>query len=163
VTAVGSDGSVDFTNGSTQSVDLVVDLSGYFGTTGTESFVPISPTRYVDTRKKFGAYTGNLTSSGAVAADGTLQGGFTPSPGITAVPQWAMAVAANVTATQPSQAGYIEAYPSQDQTPPGTSSLNFTAGATVANAATLSAYSTDFYNGSPGTVQLIVDVAGYYS
>ncbi|MBR7826120.1 right-handed parallel beta-helix repeat-containing protein [Actinospica sp. MGRD01-02] len=171
VVKVGSDGSVDFTNGGTGSVDLVVDLTGYFSATGMESFVPIDPTRYLDTRTRLGTYKGGLTSTGAVAAYGTTQLMIALNDQISAVPPWAAVVAANVTVTEPTKTGYIEAYPIQDQAAPGTSTLNFPAGATVANAATIvetfpgtsGGGGINLYNASPGTAQIIVDVSGYYS
>jgi hypothetical protein len=75
------------------------------------------------------------------------------------------AIAANITVTAPAQAGYVTVY-GPGYTRPTTSTLNFKAGSTVANAATVEEFDSgaiDVYNGSPGSIQLIVDVFGYYS
>lgn len=75
------------------------------------------------------------------------------------------AIAANITVTAPTQGGYVMAH-GRGYTRPKTSTLNFSPGSTVANAATVEdfdSYSMAFYSGTPGTIQLIVDVFGYYS
>lgn len=51
---------------------------------------------------------------------------------------------------------------------PNSSTVNFGKGATVANATTVAVGQTsgtgiDLYNGSPGPVQLVVDIDGYYA
>ncbi len=50
IVKVGADGYVDFTNTSAGSVDLIVDMSGYFTSGSGMAFVPIAPTRVLDTR-----------------------------------------------------------------------------------------------------------------
>jgi hypothetical protein len=66
--------------------------------------------------------------------------------------------------TDPTGSGDIEVYPDYLSSPPGVSTLNFSAGATVANATTMSADNNgvDLYNESSGSSQLIMDVFGYY-
>jgi hypothetical protein len=66
--------------------------------------------------------------------------------------------------TSPTAGGDIEAYPDYLTSAPGVSTLNFTTGGTVANAITMSDWSTGLklYNESPGSSQLILDVDGYY-
>ncbi len=69
--------------------------------------------------------------------------------------------------TQPAANGYITAYPDDAGGRPLTSVLNFTAGQTLPNAATIrvgtSFDSFMLYNGSGGTVHLIADVFGLYN
>lgn len=161
-------GVLDFTNRSTGSVDLVVDESGYFQYNVGAAFVPMNPTRYLDTRKGIGEFSGNLTSTGALASFGTGALTISGIPPISGQPAQAKAIAANITVTQPAAGGYITAYPANETPRPTASTLNFSAGETIPNAATvqLSDDATDgidLYNGSPGTVQLIVDVEGYYA
>lgn len=77
----------------------------------------------------------------------------------------------NTTVTQTTAGGYLTVFPdtsdlgSQPLTVPSTSTLNFTPNATVADLA-LPALpqdaAADFYNGSGGSLQLIVDVSGYF-
>ena len=73
------------------------------------------------------------------------------------------AVALNVTVANPTAAGYITVWPSgalRQQT----SNLNFQAGQNIPNLIIVPVGpdgKIQLYNGSPGTVQLIADVAGY--
>jgi hypothetical protein len=73
------------------------------------------------------------------------------------------AVALKVTVTQPRAAGFVTVYP--DGPPrPGTSSVNFSAGQTVANSVIVAVGAgglVDFSNTSAGSVQIITDVSGW--
>ena len=77
------------------------------------------------------------------------------------------AVFLNLTATDSTAAGYLTAYPSgYGSQPPLASMLNFTQGQTIANGVLvrvgeLSPWGVRIYNGSSGTVHLIVDQTGY--
>lgn len=153
IVKVGADGYVDFTNGSGGSVDLIVDLTGYF-TDGTGmGFVPINPTRVLDTRQ---------TSATGVSSDQIADVSLNGAPSFTlGAPE---AVAANVTVTGPAAGGYVTVYPGS--TPrPSTSVLNFTPGQTIANATTVGANNAQIslYNGSGGSANLIMDVFGFYN
>jgi hypothetical protein len=71
----------------------------------------------------------------------------------------------NVTVDRPTASGYITTYPTGAERPE-TSSVNFVAGQAVPNLVTGKLGTTggsSFYNGSPGTVHLIVDGIGFYS
>ena len=59
--------------------------------------------------------------------------------------------------------GVLTVYP-DNGSPPGTSSLNFSAGQTVANLVTVEPFNSDIaiYNQSSGSVQIVVDEQGYY-
>jgi len=74
------------------------------------------------------------------------------------------AVALNVTAVSPTAAGYVIVYGSSN-TRPTASNLNFVHGQTIPNLV-LTRVGADgtvlLYNGSTGTVHLVVDVSGYY-
>ena len=119
------------------------------------SFTSLTPSRLLDTRYGIGA------PSGAVAANGTVVlhvdgAGGVPASGVSAV-------VLNVTVTQPTAAGVVTVWP--DGTRPWVSNLNFVRGQTVPNMV-VTPVATDgtvrLYNGSPGTVQLLADVSGYY-
>ena len=82
-----------------------------------------------------------------------------------ALPTTAAAYVYNVTVTAPKGGGYIAAYPA-GTTRPNASNVNFGPGQTVANSAFTEAGvggADSFYNGSTGTVQLIVDAFGYFT
>ncbi|QMU73360.1 PKD domain-containing protein [Streptacidiphilus sp. P02-A3a] len=70
----------------------------------------------------------------------------------------------NVTVTHTKAAGFVTVFP-DGVSRPDTSTLNFEAGDTVANQATvrLSPHSAyfDVYNGSSGPIDLVIDIAGY--
>ena len=152
VVQLSGDGKVNFYNASGGTVQLVVDVAGWFasgaGTVGAGGFTPVGPTRVMDTRSGLGwprAVTAGQTATLGVGGSG--------------------AVLLNVTVTGPQRAGYVTVY--GDAGPrPATSNLNFGPGATVANAAVVQLSGdgkVNFYNASGGTVQLVVDVAGRFA
>jgi hypothetical protein len=100
---------------------LLADVVGYYTTgIGTEEgrFVAVEPARVMDTR-----------------SDGL--GPFGPdevwSLPLVANPSIVSSVASNVTATQPTAAGWLTVYPNFSCNPPDSSTLNFTPGQTVPN------------------------------
>lgn len=155
LTQVGSDGSIEFRNVGTGSVNVVADLLGVFSTRGGDGYVPVQPIRLLDTRNGTGA------PKAPVGANATTQATVRGAPG---VPADADAVAANITVTQPTLGGDLVAYPQYLDSVPQSSTLNFTAGQTVANAALMNTT----YNGikllnqSAGSIELVVDVFGYF-
>ena len=114
----------------------------------------ISPTRLMDTRVGLGA-------PGPVAAGATVS---LQLDGMAGLPQSGVyAAILTVSVTQPTAAGYITVYP-DGPSAPTTSSMNFTAGRTLANTIITPVYpdgKVDIYNAAPGTVQLVVDISGY--
>ena len=73
----------------------------------------------------------------------------------------------NATVTQTASAGYLALRSGDSTGTPSTSSVNFTGpGQTVANLAFVdpdSANSIQVYNGSPGAIQYIIDLFGYFT
>jgi len=149
----GANGYVDFENVSSGAADLIVDLNGLFEPGSGSAFVPLAPSRIFDTR----------AGAGPIVAGTALGIRVFGSQ----VPTGAVALAENVTVTEPTRNGYILAFSDSNGGPfPIGSTVNFSAGQTVANAATVgidTAGDEDFYNGGPGgTTQLVVDLFGYY-
>jgi outer membrane protein assembly factor BamB len=137
------------------NVNVVMDVVGYYAGTvdaNPESvFNSQSPTRLVDTR-----HSSAVPSGGYLWVDLSLP---------------ATAVALNVTVTGPTAAGYVGVWPGAAPQPPHTSALNFVAGQTVANMA-VTQTASDTNNGdasfsvgnfSAGSVNIIVDVVGFYT
>lgn len=157
VTVKVRNGKIDLYNGSGGTTDLIADVQGYYVDAAGDGFVPIAPTRLLDTRKGIGA------PAQAVAAGGTVTlkiegAGSIPATGVTAV-------ALNVTVTGPTGGGYITVYPDQT-TMPTASNLNYTPGETVPNMVVVKGGANGnilLHNTSSGTVQLVADVAGYYT
>src|SRR5664279_594107 len=113
----------------------------------------VAPTRILDTRSNLGA-AGPVPSLGIISLQVTGQAG---------VPANATSVDLNITVVSPQSGGYITSWQSGVGAP-NASTLNFSQGQTVANAAKVllgSDGKIQFYNGSGGTVQLIADVTGY--
>ena len=123
-------------------------------------YVSVTPTRIADTRANSGmAYAGDTLATGT-----TLQVQVPTS----VVPAGATGVVLNVTAVDPSAAGFISVFPGGATVPTGSSlvsNLNFAAGATVANLVTVGLSSTgtvEIYNYT-GNTNVVVDVEGYYT
>jgi len=119
------------------------------------SFYTLAPCRLIDTRQ-----TVSPLRSGA----GPLR--TVPVTGVCGVPVTARAVSINITAVNPTGAGFIILFPA-DQLQPGTSSLNFGAAQTRANNAVLALSASGLLGAVAGIaandqVDLIIDVNGYF-
>lgn len=153
VTPVGADGTINFTNTSSGTADLIADTSGYYlqGTpTAAGTFQALGPSRILDTR-----------TSAPAAADSAVSFQVT---GIGSIPSTVSAVVFNLTVANPQSFGFITAYAS-GTTRPNASNLNFTAGQIVPNLVAVPVGAdgkVTLHNRSSGTTQLIADVAGYY-
>ena len=130
VVAVGADGYVGLANTSIGSVDLVADVTGYFAAGSGMAFVPMTPTRFLDTRTGLGASAGPVQPGGTV----DLRVNSTSTLGLLFTVN---AIAANVTVTRPTGNGYITVYPDDEATRPTTSVVNYATGQTVPNATTV--------------------------
>jgi hypothetical protein len=142
---------------------VIGDIVGYYQP-GTGSVLhPIAPQRILDTRSGLGAPAMAVPENGTVTVDPHTGG--TPVPPVGSY----TGVIVNVTATSPTAAGWLTAYPS-DATLPTASNLNFSVGQTVANLVKLKVgadgnikiTNTGGVVGG-GTVQIIADIVGYYS
>jgi hypothetical protein len=134
------------------STHIVVDLEGYYTTSGGAGYVPAAtPTRVLDTR----------TASRPLSAGETrrvdLQG---------VVPKDAVAAMVTLTTTGATAARtYVSAFPTGRTDGPTTSVVNAMAGADIANAAPVQLApdgSISVYN-NQGTTDVIVDVVGWYT
>ncbi|MEU7923172.1 right-handed parallel beta-helix repeat-containing protein [Micromonospora zamorensis] len=117
---------------------------------------PVTPTRLLDTRSGIGAGTSVPVGPNAEV--------LLPVPSIGGVPAANIdAVVLNVTATQPTTAGFLTVYPA-GTTSPSTSSVNYVANETVPNLVTvpLTSEGIRFRNNSSGTVHVIADLQGWY-
>ncbi len=138
------------------SVDVILDVVGYF-TTGTGShFHPLDPVRIQDSRgsERVGPY-------GTPWGPGTTRA-VTASPAA-GVPAGATAVLLNVTVTGPTAPSFLTIWPA-GQPRPNASSLNWVAGQTLANAVNAMVGvggQISIFNPS-GTVEVIADSNGWY-
>ena len=93
--------------------DIIVDITGWLGPSGSSRFTPIGPTRVVDTRSAIGGL--RLPAGSTLSVDFN---GF--------VPAGSTAVALNVTAVDSSTPGYLTVYPCGGSLPQ-TSTVNHVA------------------------------------
>ncbi|MFD0267176.1 hypothetical protein ACFVGY_11340 [Streptomyces sp. NPDC127106] len=166
IVPVGPDGSIKIRNGAWAGIDVVVDVVGYYSPDSQGAYMPVAPSRMVDTRDP-------------------QEWGSEPLPGrnyiwlaVSHKEQGIAGYIMNTTVTSPAEAGFLSVAPDPN-TPddylndtvtvpvrPTASSLNWAAGKTVANLAQASSGGTngviDFWNQSWGPIHLIVDIFGYY-
>ncbi|HZF12877.1 MAG TPA: hypothetical protein VFE33_29155, partial [Thermoanaerobaculia bacterium] len=125
--------------------------------TGPLSFFTVDPCRMIDTRRSPGPMGGPPLLAGQLRA-------FT-FPGVCKIPPGARTLAVNVTVVNPTSAGHLTVHPA-DQAATTTSILNFTPGVTRTNNTLLDLGQTGavavIYVGQRGTVDLIVDVVGFF-
>ena len=159
VVAVGSGGQVSIYNSSGSS-HVIVDVLGWFPAVG--AFTGVVPGRLLDSRTGFPTVDGQFSGTGALNANGeqllvAAGRGGVPSAGVGAV-------ALNVTVTSPVTNGYLTVYPT-GATRPTASNLNFVSGQTVPNMVIVplgSGGQVSVFNGSGGSLHLIVDVLGWF-
>lgn len=134
---------------------IIVDFAGWF--TGASAdptddglFVPISPTRVLDTRTAgIPLYTGGSLS----LVTGGVVGGEVGD---------ASAIVANVTSIESLGDGFVTAYPSSTERPLA-STLNYVRGETVANMAVVATSTIGASVYANRLTQLVVDVTGWFT
>ena len=156
---VGTGGQVGIAT-AVGSTNVVADIVGYYddgtGTPG-DRFNGVAPTRILDSRGPNGGWSGPIASG--VANTRPLQ-----VTGRGGVPNGATAVVMNVTATNSSAQTFLQVWPTGAQRPPQSSNLNVLPGETIPNLVTskLGTNGTVSFFNAEGSVNVIVDVVGYY-
>lgn len=154
VTKIGTEGKVCiYTSAPTQ---ILVDVNGYVVKDGAPA--TLTPQRLMDSRPGKPTVDGQASGIGRLGANATYEVRVVNRGGVAAD---ATAVLLNVTAVQPSEAGFITVFPCS-QRRPNASHVNYTAGGAYPNAVLAKV-------GVSGTVclfttkptDLIVDVSGY--
>jgi Tol biopolymer transport system component len=168
--AIGANGKVSLRN-SGGTVNLIADIAGYYvpATSGTGvGFAPTEPSRILETRPSEGVVGPRSTKVGpGEFVDLTVRGALrTANGGTVNVPTDATAVVLNVTATGATSGTDVRVYPKPaDAAKPEVSNLNLRRGQTAANLVTV-AVGRDGQvrlRNEGGTVDLVADIAGYYS
>jgi hypothetical protein len=160
VITVGAGGVISFYN-SDGNTDLIVDVNGYFtdaSATGS-NFVPVSPSRILDTRDGTGGFGSPVGPSSTIAATVAGQWGV-PSMSDATPPK---AVVLNVTATNVTAATFLTVWPDLTSQSPA-SDLNVLPGQSVPNLVVVKVGSdgkVDVYNGW-GSTDVILDIIGWY-
>jgi hypothetical protein len=147
-----------------RTIDVILDISGYYAPPGAGGlyYHPLSrPVRLLDTRPG----QGNCDSVGAPIAGGTI---LTTQARITCegltIPTAAQAIVGNATVINGSgQTGYLTIYPNGVPAPLAATIIYFP-GAILSNAFTSSLSAAGEFNVfSEQTIDIAIDVAGYYS
>jgi hypothetical protein len=130
----------------------------YAPAAAASNFFTLTPCRILDTRNA----TGPL---GGPALGASAQRTFTVT-GTCGIPANAIAIVTNVTSVNPAATGYLSIYPG-NAFPLGTSVMSLAAGKTRANNAVLELSTNGtgtigIQNASSGSVNIIVDVVGYF-
>ncbi|WP_063831260.1 PKD domain-containing protein [Streptomyces sp. NRRL F-2664] len=165
IVPVGQDGKISVFNGAWAGTDVVVDVVGYYSTASTSAFLPLSPERLVDTRDPKDPVYGKLPGRSYIYMPMSFD-----DPSITGF-------VLNSTVTNPEGDGFLTVTPDPNTmddyinevalwpTPPNSSNLNWTKGATVPNLVQASTGSNgiiDLWNQGWDDIDLIVDLFGLY-
>jgi hypothetical protein len=118
VSRVGTGGSISIF--ASASVEVIVDIFGWFGPGGTARLFTVVPDRVFDSRSGAGPVGKNQTIDVQIA-------------GTTRVPAGSTAAILNVTATDATAPGFLTVFPS-DRAQPGVSSVNFEVGVARPNS-----------------------------
>jgi alpha-tubulin suppressor-like RCC1 family protein len=141
------------------SIDILVDLAGFYSPEFGAAFVPVTPSRVFDTRDGTGA-------GAAGAGPLTPKSQATVHPGA-AVPADAVAVAVNVTGIAPTATTHVSAWQRLWDPEPTTSNLNLTAGQIAANLTVVPTRAEhpdgrfSLFNNA-GNTHVAADLAGYF-
>lgn len=159
VVGIDTNRLITIANGGAEPVRVLVDVAGYFSTSGAP-FHPVSPVRAYDSRTD---PLGPVAAAGQrTLAAATVQG----NPSAESVPDGATGVAYNLTVTQSRGIGHFRLFPGfPDARLPGASVLNWPGdGYTRANAGFVGVAadrSVTLYNGG-GDSHALLDVVGYF-
>ncbi|MEZ5144634.1 MAG: fibronectin type III domain-containing protein [Acidimicrobiales bacterium] len=154
---VGTGGAIEIFNPS-GSVDVVVDIVGWFGGDSGVGFLTVPPARVLDSRSESQVGPYSTPWGPGTVRDVTVAG-------VAGIPADAEAVALNVTVNRTTAESFLSVWPTGSPTPvPLVSSVNWKAGTTIPNSVTAkvgAAGQIRVFNPS-GDVDVIVDVVGYF-
>lgn len=159
IVSVSATDTITITNSKFGSVDVIVDLYGYFTSNSANgyTFYPVSPLRICDTRLNSSVLTPcqGLT----LGKSSVLNIALTQTPYATYA---AEAIVANDTVTNNTNWSYLTLWP-QGSNMPTTSNINWVAQETIANSATVAEGNpgVSIYNFT-GYTDVIVDLQGLY-
>lgn len=152
-------GDIEIMNASAGTTHAVADVVGYYtaapsSATTVGLFVPTEPTRVLDTRYGVGGPTGPLASRASLSSV------------LSSLPAGSLSAAAvNGTVTDTQSVGYLTIWPAATQRPTA-SQVNFTPQSTTAEADLAgvgAGNAVSAYNGSAGSLDVILDVDGLFT
>jgi hypothetical protein len=158
---VGLSGGVFCIANNTSPTDVIVDVLGYMSPTGASFVAMPSPVRIVDTRTGNGG-TGNGGTPKAVGAGRSIT---VVGAGLGDVPRAATALFTSVVDASATSTGYLTAFQGATKPAGAASTLDFTAGRIVPNAAIIGVSGSPPMFGvfnSYGSTNIAVDLFGYF-
>ena len=155
IVGVGPDGRIGVFNAS-GTTDCIVDVMGYVRAESAAGFLPLVPTRLLDTRTGVGGSAAKMRGGRRTELEVTGRGGV-PASGVDAV-------VLNVAALRPSVAGFLSVWPS-GMAAPDVSNLNFEPGRNVPNLVVckVGAGGSVSLAANAGELDVIADVVGCFS
>ena len=134
------------------SVNLIADVQGYYSNDADAPYVPISPTRVVDTRYGTGAPKKPL----GPGADLRVK-----VAGVSGIPLGATSVLVNITGTEATASTYLTAFGAG--TAPGTSNIDLLKGQTLPVLAAVPVDSQGYITiqNARGDIEVFADIEGY--
>ncbi len=153
--AVGADRKVSLYNNA-GSTNLIVDLTGFYTRDYGASFVPLNPSRVLDTR----VGTGTDGAKDPVAAGEVLPLDLTNE-----LPVNATGAVFNITGVDATAPTFVAAWPEYENRPAVGSTLNLSAGQTVPNASVVALARTRgvYLFNNAGNLHVIADLAGVFT
>ena len=148
---VGAGNAVNITNGSTGSIQVILDYFGSWNDTIGYRFFAVAPHRVFDTRT-----TNKLSQGEARSLDTTPWVAVSPKP-------WLLV--GNLTGDQPSSSTFFQFWTGSIVSPPEPSNLNLQAGETRANSfIVFNAFGSSTLNlrNAFGNANAIIDIFGYF-
>lgn len=172
IVPVGPDGKIAI-NVNVAATQIVVDVTGYFTTnlaaTNASTYTPLAnSSRVLLTSTGLGVAKGTLAANGTLAFHVANNGGTTGAPVTPASGTTVTAVALNLGALPPSgdDGGWIAAYPNGATRNEQVSVTYYgpqTSADTVIVPVSTSNGEINIYNGSPDAINLVGDLAGYFT
>jgi uncharacterized protein (DUF1501 family) len=155
VVGVGSDGTISLFNNA-GTVDVTIDLMGYFRRDVAARITPLTPARILDSREGIGARKRRVRAGGPLVLQVAGQGGV-PTSGVDAV-------VLNLTSIRPSTNGWITAWPT-GETKPVVANLSYLTGDVVPNMVMCKVGADGKINLEPsaGDLDLVADVVGCFT
>ena len=140
------------------TVDVAVDLAGYYARDSADLYTALNPSRVLDTRSGTGGVAVAKVGPGATVTLHVEGTAGVPASGVDAV-------TLNVTAVGATAPTHISVYPAGYAGGAGSSNLNVGPAAAVANMVLtkVSAGGDVTFLNASGSVDLVADVQGYYS
>lgn len=169
VTLTGTDSGVDLSVLNLgASTNIVIDVFGFFIPRAGSRYIPVTPCRVLDTRTAGVAFVPKRVRSlqvGGRFVGFASQGASNPKG--CRVAESAQAVEVSLTAVTPASTGFLRAAPAGSGRVPDATVLNYVAGKSVTNTASLplgefGRHDLNLQN-LTGATNLVIDVLGYFA